>query len=1056
MFNTLVRRGLWLGAAAFLAIATPAALVGQAGQIMGTITHADTGEPISAVQISVEGTGLGVLSSADGSFTVSNVPVGTYTVIGQRLGYQQLRAEGVTVSAGEPVTLTLLIRPQVLALQEIVATGLVDPVEGVRSPIAVGRLSREMMPVTVSGAAVQNLQGRMAGVRVNRGSGAPGSDVSIVLRSPTSLRGDTFPLVVVDGVILGGSSATSGGGLPSTVDLDGMDIESIEVIRGAAAASLYGSRAASGVIAITTSRGQGLPQGQTRFSARSEYGVNQNVRSYPLNDSHAYLMNEERTAYVDASGNVVTRSQRVLPALTVAFMDKPYPDPIYDNLTAATFAGGFRSNSFQISGNGPATNFSVSLSNTLEEGILRNNSGYSRNAFRINLDHRFRDALSLGVSMYHSRDSRDNLAGNPFNDVLRAPRDVDLSRRDENGSFLQQPDPEIAYQNPLWTQATRDFTSKGTRTLGHLNLTWSPLTWMSASASVGYDRGDGETRNYIAKGTPTNVGQDGELDGSISFTNDARDTWNAEAQLTLRRDLGPLNVRTTVRGILERSDSQQGTRSGNNFIVAGIPQLNNIRDIDRNATSVERSIRASGFLWDTALDYDAKYILSVLGRRDGSSLFGEDNRWHSYYRAAAAWRIGEEDWFNVRNVSEFKLSFARGTAGGRPEFTYQYETWGLQGGIPTKGTLGNSQLAPEHTVENELSMNLVIFDRVGVVLTHARSTTTDLLNPTPLPAITGYSSQWVNAGTVAGHSTEFELEAQMIQRANVGWSSVVIADYSNARITEWDIPCYSLGWRWQCQDIPVYGLYSRWLIKSQAGLNQHDGGSLVPFRDQFQVNDEGFLVWVGDGNHYGEGIEKNLWGTSTVLAGRTLQWGHPIFELTAEGNAHRTLLGEGTAANFGWMNNVRLGNLSLHAHLHAAVGGDANNRIHQILGRNSPATATHLDQTGKPDELKKPIAYYRSAQDGDTSYATQDASYLKLRSLSANYRFDQSQLARFGLGGVGIQDLSFGVVVRNVFTLTNYEGFDPEAALNLNTRANSDGGGYPPTRSLTAEVSVTF
>ncbi len=1055
MWISRVASGCRIIGATVVALMLPAALQAQAGQITGTITHGETGEPVSAVQLSVEGTGLGVLSGADGTFTISNVPAGTYVLVGQRLGFQAIRLPDIEVTGGGTATVNITIRPAVLALQGIVATGLVDPVEGVRSPIAVARLSREMMPVTVSGAAVQNLQGRMAGVRVNRGGGQPGQDVSIVLRNPTSLRGDTFPLVVVDGVILGGSDS-GGGGLPSTVDLDGMDIESIEVIRGAAAASLYGSRAASGVIAITTARGSGLPQGQTRFMARSEIGVSQNVRSFPLNDSHAYLMNEERTAYVDAQGNVVGRSERVLPPLTVAFMDNPYPDPIYDNLRAATYAGGFRSNSFQISGNGTDTNFAVSLNNFSEEGILRNNSGYDRNAFRINLDHRFVDALSLGVSMYHSRDSRDNLVGNPFNDVLAAPRDVDLSRRDANGSFLQQPDPSIAFQNPLWTQATRDFGQKGTRTLGHLSLSWSPITWMTASGSVGYDRSDSEVRNYVPKGTPANVGQDGELDGSLSFNNQVRDTWNAEAQLTVRRDLGPLNVRTTVRGLLERTSSFQGTRSGQNFIVAGIPQLNNFRDVDRNATSLEREIRALGYLLDTALDYEGKYILTVLGRRDGSSLFGEDNRWHNYYRVAGAWRMGEEDWFNVRNVTEFKLSAARGTAGGRPDFTHQYETWSLAGGIPTKGTLGNSQLAPEHTLEHEFSMNLVLFDRVGVVLTHARSTTTDLLNPTPLPAITGYSSQWVNAGTIQGHATEFELEAQLIQRANAGWTSMVVADYANSRITEWDIPCYAQGWRWNCVDIPVYGLYSRWLIKSHAGLNQHDNGSLVPYGNQFQVNDEGFLVWVGEGNNYWEGIEKNLWGTSTVLAGHTLQWGHPIFELTEEGLPHRTLLGEGNAANFGWINNVRLGNLSLHAHLHAAVGGDANNRHHQILGRNSPATAPHLDQAGKPDELKKPIAYYRSAQDGDTSYATQDASYLKLRSLSAQYRFDANSLARIGMGGLGIRDLSFGVVVRNVFTLTNYEGFDPEGALNLNTRANSDGGGYPPTRTLTAEISVTF
>src|SRR5690606_25121383 len=138
-----------------------------------------------------------------------------------------------------------------------------------------------------------------------------------------------------------------------------------------------------------------------------------------------------------------------------------------------------------------------------------------------------------------------------------------------------------------------------------------------------------------------------------------------------------------------------------------------------------------------------KYVVTVLGRRDGSSLFGPDNRWHNYYRVAGAWRIGEESWFNIPNVSEFKLSLARGTAGGRPGPTAQYETWSLVNGIPTKGSLGNRFLSPEHTVENEISLNAVLYNRVGIVLTHARQETSDQLVLAPQSVVTGYTTQWV-------------------------------------------------------------------------------------------------------------------------------------------------------------------------------------------------------------------------------------------------------------------------------------------------------------------------
>jgi TonB-linked SusC/RagA family outer membrane protein len=939
-----------------------------------------------------------------------------------------------------------------------VATGLVDPVEGVRSPIAISRVTREMMPVAVSGNAVQNLQGRISGLRVNRNSGQPGSETTMMLRTPTSITGTGAPLIVVDGVILGGE------GTPGTVDIESLDIESVEVIKGAAASSMYGSRAAAGVIAITTARGRGLPVGQTRFNARTEIGITQALKHDYLAKHHRFLMDPTNSFYVDAAGNRVERDKRVAPLPTLAFMDKPYPGPTYNNIDAVAQPGGFRSNSFSITGNSESSNFAISLNNFVERGALANNDGYERNSVRMNLDHRFIDALTVGASMYHARDWRDNISGgNPFNIALQAPLDVDFSLKDENGQYLQQPDPTITQQNPLWTQASREAEQKGTRTLIGGTLSWTPLTWMTASGTVGYDRSDSESRTYVPKGTPNDVGSDGVDDGSISFTNGLSDTWNLEAQMSFRRDFGPLNVRTTFRGIMEESHNESGTRSGSNFILLGVPQLSNIRAEDRNSTSTEQDIWAEGFLWDTAFDYDGKYVFTMLGRRDGSSLFGPDNRWHDYYRVAGAWRLGEELWFNIPNVSEFKLSFARGTAGGRPGFDAQYETWSLVGGVPTKGRLGNRFLAPEHTTENELSLNMIVFDRVGVVLTHARQRTEDQIIDAPLPIITGYTEQWINAGTIEGHTTEFEIEGQIIRRENLAWNTMLVGDWSYSEITEWPIPCdASNAWRLYCAGEPVYGLFAQYLVNvddkpgGKAGvLAHHRGGDALPYLDEFDVNDEGYVVWVGAGNTYQDGIAKNLWGTiSGDIGGRTYEWGHPFHEQNELGQNHRQLLGKSNPFNIGWVNNVRVGGFNFHAQLQASYGGDANNRAtHTLINGYNAAV---MDQAGKPDGLKKPVSYYLAAIRGNTNYVVEDASYLKLRTLSVSYSLSRARLESLGLGRTGLQNLTVGLIGRNIFTITPYDGFDPEQALNLATRSNSDGGGYPSTRNLTAEVSITF
>jgi TonB-linked SusC/RagA family outer membrane protein len=1057
MLRHFVRSCWRVVAATALAAAIPLGAQAQGGTVTGTVTDAETSAPLSTVQVAIQGTSIGALTSAQGEFSLTNVPPGTYTILAQRIGYQEARQTSVTISAGSTTTVNLSMSPAVLALQGIVATGLIDPVEGVRAPIAVSRITREMMPVAASGAAVQNLQGRIAGMRVARQSGQPGSDITMILRTPTSVTGSGAPLIVVDGVILGGGT--------STIDIDGMDIENVEVIKGAAASSLYGSRAASGVIAITTKRGQSLEAGNTQFTARAEMGITQALKHDYLASHHRFRMDPTNSYYVDAAGNRVERNARTAPVDQIAFMDKPYPGATFNNIDAVASPGGFQSYNLSILGNSITTNFAIALNNYHEGGALVGNDGYRRNSLRLNLDHRFQEAFSVGMSVYHARDGRENITGtNPFDAAIRAPIDIDFTLTDPvTGLYRQQPDPTENFQNPLWTQQTRENDQNGTRTLVNGNATWSPAGWITASAAAGYDRGDFNSRLYVPKGTPGDVGVSDPPDGELTMDNDVDDTWNAEAQLSFRRDIGALNLRTTFRGVLEESYSYDGQRSAENFTLFGVPQFGAFPETaDVDATSEEQSIWAEGYLWDTALDYDGKYIFTVLGRRDGSSLFGPDNRWHNYYRVAGAWRLGEESWFNLPHVSEFKISLARGTAGGRPGFNAQYETWTLNQGIPTKSTLGNRELAPEHTTEHEISLNAILFERIGVVLTHARQKTTDQLVQAPQSIITGYVNQWINAGTVEGFTTELEIEGQLIRRENLGWTMMVVGDKSYSEITDWPIPCDATNaWRLYCEGEPVYGVYALHLVQTEndtfeEALAKHRGGELLeaPYVDQFEVNDEGYIVWVGTGNTYKDGIAKSLWGTSTDINGKVYEWGVPFHEQDEHGANRRQRLGQSNPYNFGWINNVRLGGFNFHAQLQGSIGADGNNRAtHSLI---TAYNSKVMDQSGKEDGLKKPVNYYRQAINGNTDYVVEDASYIKLRTLSAAYQFNAASLGRFGLDRAGISGLTLGLIARNVFTITGYDGFDPEAALNLANRSNADGGGYPSTRNLTAEVTVTF
>ncbi|MDR0786326.1 MAG: SusC/RagA family TonB-linked outer membrane protein [Gemmatimonadota bacterium] len=1100
-----MRKGAVL-AALVAAAALPATGHAQTGTVTGTVVDQSSGQPIPTAQVYLQGTSRNAITSATGTFTLTGVPAGTYQIVAQRIGYQQLTQNGVVVGATGATSVTLRMSTAALSLEAIVATGLVDPVEGVRSPISVARVSSENMPVAAAGGAVQNIQGRVAGVQMNRASGQPGEGTSVVLRTTTSLFGGGAPLIVVDGVILsapdGGNGRSSGS---STSAIEGLDIESMEVIRGAAAASMYGSRAAAGVISITTKRGSQLQQGQTQFSLHTEVGVTEPFnlemathqpwainanggwlnkfgaevplntpatstsnngaieRGYPLRGVDQLVANGALPTSVIA-GNSIANS-----ATSLQFYDQPFPGTIYNNLDNITRAGLYQSHNFTIAQNTLETNFNVSLSRTKETGVVIDNEGYYRNSVRMNLDHRFRETMSLSMSMSHAREGRDEDYGDAiFTNALLAPRYINVAAKDENGEFAQYPLSGISTQSALWSQHVRQSDMLRNQTLISGQYSWNPFRWLTANSTVSYNRGEQHTSQYRPKGTTLIDNAAPNYDGYLNFDDNGNDTFNADAQLSLRRDFGPLNARLTGRTLVERDFRNQSSRTGEGLTVPGVPNFGAVARANEQVTSSETEIRASGYLVDLGLDYGGKYTLTALGRRDGSSLFGVNERWQSYYRTAAAWRMGQEKWFNVPHVSEFKLSFARGTAGGRPNFNAQYQTLNLNtDGVPSLGQMGNPNLKPSKTTENEVSLNSILFKKVGLTLTHAWQRTVDQIVPGAkvLPNWDGFSGMVVNAGSVRGHTTELQLEGNIIQNPNVGWNSLVTADRSASMIDSWTIPCMTENYRLTCQGEKTYSTWGNYVMTSKADLADHVGGSAEALANEFEVNDDGYLVWVGD-KHWNEGmidgkIQPGTWGTTKSIGGQVYQWGLPINQADENGNAWRKDLGDALPMNIGWTNTLRYHNWNFSAQLHASLGAVANNR--QLLEMTTSPTGANernnilIDQFGKADGLKKPYAYYAVMGSGGTSMIVESGSYLKMRTLSAGYRFNRAQFEQWGLKGLGISSAQIGLTGRNVFTITGYRGFDPEQATDLNTRESSVGvARYPSTRTWTVDATLTF
>ncbi|HEX8274539.1 MAG TPA: SusC/RagA family TonB-linked outer membrane protein [Longimicrobiaceae bacterium] len=1035
-------KGALLASLLALAPAWADPLLAQDASVNGQVTDQATGRPLAGAQVVVGGTSLRAVTGADGRYGIANVPAGTYNLTASLIGFGDVRRDGIRVAAGAPATVNFQMTSQALTLDALVVTGVTDPTSLTRVPFTVGKINEDKLVVPAAGSPIASLQGKMAGVSVVRGNGQPGSDVTIQLRSPTSIQRSTSPLLVVDGVILGSSA----------VDIEALDVESIEVLKGAAAAGLYGSRAGSGVIQIRTRRGRNLQDGQLRLTARQEYGLNSLMRDVPLSDSHEFRLNGNGE-YVSATGAVV--ATRALRTPTEArFQDQPFPGTVYNPIEQFFDPGRFSNTSVSLSQNLTNTNYYVSAIAAREDGVLLENEGLRRYDFRINLDQRASDKLNFQVSAYHMRSHRDDLSGSPFFDLLLMPRDVDLLSKNEDGEYIYQPDPTAPLENPIWRQTSRDNELERERTTASVAGRYQPLGWLSFEGDLAYDRSNRFQSQYVPKGTPFLSGTDPQ--GSVTNEQWATDAINASFGATLRGDIGALSTRTVARTQVEKEDEYSFRAVGENFVTRGVPDLDQART--RTVSSNFEDIRSNAYLVNTNLDYAGKYILDVAGRREGSSLFGPDERWQNYYRASAAWRMAEEPWWPVSWIQEFKPRYSIGTAGGRPDYADQFETYTVSStGAISLGDKGNRELRPEHSREQEVGVDMIGFNgRVSLQLSYANVVTTDQIIQLPPKGATGFFSQWANGGTMEGNTLEATLETQLIQRGNMTWSVGLIADRSRHKVTEWDRSCFVTGVTYRCLNETLGIYYGRRFL---TGMNQLPA-NLQPFASQFQVNDDGYVVWVGEGNSYRDGIKRNaagqlLWNTSGTVAGRAVRFGQPLVQLDSLGAPALVRVGDGLPKfHWGLTNSFRLGGLSVFGVLDSQVGAEVYNSTKQRMYQYY--RHADVDQAGKAEELKKPIDYYFTIYNGNnvTEHFVEDATFVKLRELAVQYQLSPRRF-RF-LRGVGAETATIGLVGRNLFTWTNFTGYDPEVSASDNVQLLEDSFEYPNYRTVTALIEFSF
>jgi TonB-linked SusC/RagA family outer membrane protein len=1094
MIRTLVGRCIRLAGvvAAAVVLAAPVAMA-QTGRIEGSVRDALNERPLAGARVSVVGTQLSATTGASGTYAIDNVPARVVSVRVTMLGYQPLTIASVEVSPGATATTNATLQQAVINLAEVVVTGLVGETERVKLATDVARLDVADMPVPRADA-LSAMQGKVAGAVVMSGSGRPGSSPTVLLRGPTSIDASgrsQEPLYVVDGVILGSEVG----------DLDALDIESIEVVKGAAAASLYGSRAQNGVISIKTRRGAYVP-GEIRFTVRTEGGTNGLPGKFDLAQHHQFLMNASGTRFIDNAGLecdwlacstvALAGQQKGAGAANQwnTYQNQRWPGQTYDQVARFFEGGNFYQQYVAAEGRSGSTNFHASWSNAREEGVMTGQQGLWRNNLRMNLDQALGSTFRLSASTFYSRSKQDNRSGALF-DLTRMPAGVDLlalnqcpatgtcrpwqqprtlpgGGQDPNDVYLQ-PDPfNSESPNPLYAAFNgSDFVYRG-RFLASTDLRWQPRDWLSFDGNVSYDRLDYKNETYTFKGYKTiNPSPNTNL-GNLSRNNQLTEAFNASVDATLSHRFGDVATRTQFRYLAEYDDFDFANATGRQFTVGDTPTIDNTNPALTTAGSGLTKVRADGYFAITNLEYKERYIFDALARNDGSSLFGPEARRHWYYRVAGAWRLTQD--FQVPHVDELKLRAAYGTAGGRPRFEAQYETYSVSGGQVTPVTLGNRELRPEYSKELEVGVDLLAVGRVGLTVNYARTVTEDQILQVPLPAFAGFQSQWRNAGTLESKTWEASLDLQLARTRAVTWSARVLFDRTRQRITALDVPQFAYGsfggnatdvfFARKGEEIGTY--YGTKFAKSCADLL----GALPC--SEFAVNDDGLLVWVGPGGS----LSNPQWGTTGPSFGfngqsRQLLWGSPVIGWGLDpltGDTTKFLpIGKttpdfhvGVSSTIGWKKLTLYGLLEW---------------VHGISVYNVPQQwsvfktyAGIMDQSGVPAAEQKPIGYYNTLYGLTTltpdNFFVQDGSFAKLRELSLQYRFDRDQLARIGLLR-GFDGIAISVIGRNLLTFSGYNGYDPEVgsgggATGSAAIARVDGYQYPNFRNVSVSVTVTY